>query len=429
MLRAGNQYVERGETHFEGYPVPDADARLDHINFPWNPGDVLLIASEGAGANKIEPMLLCEYKDKPLKYDPKWHGVGNSNMEIRTSNGYSPHLFPEYITDWEYFYAAGPRPGFVSRFIVGENGIRAPYWPTTATNFGGQINASSNGDLPGDIYRLIGGIVVRKKGEAPLYAGYIASAFLLPQGTNNNRVVAPGSEDVIGPTGAKGRVFLVGTRPGMLYETGTAFAPAVQIDPILPVNVRFTLDWPDGRRAMASGTGSAEGSWVGAERWILDKPGIYRFQLEADWEGYKGVMPGLPPQGGEFYVIEKDRPAGAPKLELALEEETVFSPLTGLRIAGMSTARSVFYAAVIPGAVIDQGTLEVSGGRFEYHLVPQIINHRTPTYDIFNRRTGAPDLKDVIHLTFFSKEAAPDGKNWHSFVRLIIRGNRVLYTR
>ncbi len=429
MVRINGQYFERGETHFEGYPRPGEDAVLDHINFPWNAGDVLLIASEGAGANKIEPMLLCEYRDKPLKYDPKWHGVGNTNLEIRTSNGYSPHLFPEYITDWEYFYSAGPRPGFVSRFIVGENGIRAPYWPTTATNFGGQINASSNGDLPGDIYRLIGGIVVRKAGQTPLYAGYIASAFLLPEGTNNNRVVAAGSEDVIGPTGAKGRVFLVGTRPGMLYEAGTSFAPGVQIDPILPVNVRFTLTYPDGRRVLASGAGGADGSWVGAERWTLDQPGIYRFQLEADWEGHRGVMPGLPPEGGEFYVIEKDRPADAPRLELELGQETVFSPLEGLRIAGRSTARTVYYAAVIPGAVIGQGTLEVRDGRFEYYLVPQLIHNRTPTYDILNRRTGRPDLKDVIHLTLFSQEQARDGRAWHSFVRLIVRGDRVLYTK
>ena len=89
----------------------------------------------------------------------------------------------------------------MSRFLVAEDGTRAPYWPTSPNSFGGQINASSNGDLPGDIYRLIGGVVLRQQGQAPLYAGYLSSAFLLPKGTNNNRVIAAGSEDLIGPTG------------------------------------------------------------------------------------------------------------------------------------------------------------------------------------------------------------------------------------
>ena len=71
----------------------------------------------------------------------------------------------------------------MSRFLVGESTVRAPYWPTSPNAFGGQIGASANGDQPGDIYRLFGGVVRRKpKASAPQYAGYIASAFILPGG-------------------------------------------------------------------------------------------------------------------------------------------------------------------------------------------------------------------------------------------------------
>jgi hypothetical protein len=51
---------------------------------------------------------------------------------------------------------------------------------------------------------------------------------------------------------------------------------------------------------MASGTGDRFGSFAGTERWMLDEPGIYHFHLEADWQGYKGRMPGLAPTGGEI---------------------------------------------------------------------------------------------------------------------------------
>lgn len=51
-LASGKQYLERGETHQEGYVDAEGNKFLQHINFPWNPGDVLLIAAEGQGANK-----------------------------------------------------------------------------------------------------------------------------------------------------------------------------------------------------------------------------------------------------------------------------------------------------------------------------------------------------------------------------------------
>jgi hypothetical protein len=43
--------------------------------------------------------------------------------------------------------------------------------------------------------------------------------------------------------------------------------------------------------------------------------------------------------------------------------------------------------------------------------------------------TGKPDIKDVIHLTFFARKVAPLGLPYYSFRRLIVRGNRVIYAR
>ena len=50
------QYLERGDTKDEGYVDDKGVSYLQHINFPYNAGDVLLIASEGQGADKIEPV-------------------------------------------------------------------------------------------------------------------------------------------------------------------------------------------------------------------------------------------------------------------------------------------------------------------------------------------------------------------------------------
>ena len=200
-LSVQGRLVDRGEEHFEGYNYKNGSTKLDHVNFPYNCGDSLLIASEEQSANKIVPCLIYEEKGKNTSYDSALQSTGRSNLRINTSNGLSPDMFPEYITDTAYFYASAPRPGLMGRFIVAQDNIIGPYWPTSPNSFGGQYGASNNGDLPGDIYRLLGGVVNRPKGHPPEFAGYQASAFILPNGTNNNRIIGPGDEDLPSPDG------------------------------------------------------------------------------------------------------------------------------------------------------------------------------------------------------------------------------------
>jgi len=430
MVKVGDKLVERGETHYEGFVRPnDGFRNLDHINFPYNSGDVLLIASEGDGANKIEPVLTYEIKGSGQGYDPRWQPIGNTNVRITTSNGMSPHLYPELITDLAYYYGAGPRPGFMGRFLVGEDGVRAPYWPTSATNFGGQLGASSNGDMPGTIYRLLGGVVLRPRGQPPRYAGYMASAFILPGGSNNNRVIAPGSEDLLGADGGMFRVFLVSLRPGMVYEQGTTFAPVFQIDPILPIHIHCSLKDPDGNVVKEwDGVGDGFGYFVGAGRVPLDRPGLWVYTVESEWNGYPGHVPGLPEEGGHIYVIEKPQPQGADRLRLALKGQQLFKPEEGLVVEGFSNAERVYFAAVTPGCVVDQGELPVDGGRFFYRFDPEAVHQRVPIYDIQNLRNGKKELGRIIHLTFFVRQMAADGTPYHAFARVVLRGSTAIYT-
>jgi hypothetical protein len=426
-LKIDKEFVDRGATHKEGYIDPDDDLKnLDHINFPYNQGDVLLIASEGRGANKIVPVLTCESRQEKESYDPKLQPIGLTNMMIKTSNGMSPHLYPEYITDWEYFYAAAPRPGFSSRFLVGESRTRAPYWPTSATNFGGQIGASNNGDLPGDIYRLIGGVVVRRSGRQPQYAGYMANAFILPAGSNNNRIIDPGSEDLTGADGRKARFFLVSARPGMVYEQNAVFVPFAQIDPMLPAHVRIVLRYPDGTEKKTEGTGDRLGHFVSPERWRLSRAGVYVYRITADWNGHKGYMPGLPEEGGYLFVKE-GAPPNQPGLRLALDDQQTFDVKEGLQIKGSSSAGDVYFTAIMPGAVISQGRIPVKSGSFSYLVEPSVINKRTPIYDIENKRNGRSEIGRIMHITFFSLEKPANLRPFHSYARVIIRGDTAFY--
>ncbi len=119
----------------------------------------------------------------------------------------------------------------------------------------------------------------------------------------------------------------------------------------------------------------------------------------------------------------------APEIRFNLPAESYFTPADGVHITGTTTADQVSYAAVIPGAVIEQGKLAVSGGMFTYVFDPVSINKKVPIYDIMNLVSGKPEIGKIVHLTFFSKESDPQGLPCHSFIRLIIRGQRVLYAR
>lgn len=428
-LKVKNQYVERGHTQFEGHVHENGDQHLAHVTFPYRPGDVLLIAAEGQGANKIEPVLTYRMANENPPWDPKLDGVGTTNLSVKTSNGYSPHMYPEFITDLEYYYGAAPRPGFMGRFLVGESVVRAPYWPTSPNSFGGQIGASPNGDAAGEIYRLLGGVVIRRRGAAPMYAGYMASALVLPRGSENNRVIEPGTEDLRGPMGQAARFFLVGLRPGTAFLEGSSLRAALQVDPMLPASLAVTVHYPDGRRVTASGIADRFGSFAAPSAWVLDVPGVYRYQVTGTWSGHEGRMPGLPDEGGYFFVYSSSRPAGAQGLRLDGSAHRTFSPTTGVTVTGSTSASRVYYTMLTPGAVIDQGEIPASAGRFQFHFDPQAVRGRVPVYDVTSITTGKPQLGRVVHLTLFTEERGADGTRFFDVQRLILRGATLLATR
>jgi hypothetical protein len=138
-------------------------------------------------------------------------------------------------------------------------------------------------------------------------------------------------------------------------------------------------------------------------------------------------MPGLSPSGGDLYVIEKDKPTDAPSMKLNTPEQSSFSPTGTFTISGTSSGQIINYAAVIPGAVIAQGTVPVQKGKFSYTFDPAIVARTFPTYDIVNLNNGNPEIKDVVQLTFFSAETGVNGKMYHSFARVLFRGATIYF--
>jgi len=217
---------------------------------------------------------------------------------------------------------------------------------------------------------------------------------------------------------------------------GATWKPALQIDPLLPVNISLTLTYPDGSVKNDSGTASAtDGSWAGQVQ-TLDQAGVYRCNVSAVWNGNTGTIPGLPAEGSEFYVMGT-KPAGALGLTVDRSKESIFSLATQLKIDGSSTGSSVHYALIMPGAVIAQGAVNVVDGKFEIVLDPGEINRTTPIYDLINYVSGLlwsnqassdqwMTTRKILHLSLFSKERTSDGTEYWDFHRIIVRGTTVL---
>ena len=438
LYDANKAYVDRGDTKREGSIDSSGNSKLEHIAFPYNPGDLLLMASDNQGTNKIEPVLIYENKGATTTWNSALNDIGTTNLFMQTSNGLSPHMFPEYVTARQYYYASAARPGFMARFLVADSVTRAPYWATSPNDFGGQAGSSYNGDQPGDLYRFIGGIVRQETGKTPTYAGYLSSGAILPKGTNNNRVVEPGTTDILGSKGEMARFFLTPSfRPGMTYMQNAAWKPALQIDPMLPVTVTLKLTYPDGTTIKNDGGLAVDGSWTGAAQ-TLDQPGVYRVKVSATWDGHTGTIPGLPETGGEFYVLGTPKPTGEKGgLFVDREKETVFSLSDKLRIEGRSTSTSVHYALIMPGAVIAQGEVSVLNGKFVVEIDPGAVNDSAPIYDLINYAANLlwgeqptneqwKNTRKIMHLSLFSKEKASDSTEYWDFRRIITRGTTVL---
>jgi hypothetical protein len=124
-------------------------------------------------------------------------------------------------------------------------------------------------------------------------------------------------------------------------------------------------------------------------------------------------------------VLDAQPPAGATGIQILTPDGVTFDPVQGVHILGKSTADTIHYTAVMPGAVLDQGNLTVTNGQFDYLFNPTDLHNRAQTYDITDRVTGKPSLGDVVHLSLFSEEKTPDGVVYHSFARVIVRGNQV----
>ena len=357
--------------------------------------------------------------------------VGEAPLFSSRPDGDDPHLGPSKVDLWGYSYRSVQRPLARVREEISEDNIPNPYWRFNE-RYANQIGVGANGDLPGEFKFQYGAAVLHGSAlDQPHYAVY-GSLFVLvsdddPVGT---RTFPPFQGNGGGPSGGplftlKGEdidlfMHLTGVRPGSVLETGNTFALVGAIGPTLPAQVTYTVTAPDGSRRRFSGQANEIGYYYEPEdNFIVDQLGRYTVDLQVTYDGSTsaGQVTAPFPQGhvlgtarGRFsvYVVS---PHSAPLTVDMPRHDFLTAPADFTVTASTPTEMTLtsgHMTALMPGVVLEDGSLAVEANGLTYDYDPVGLAAGVPILDV--ERFGQPVAADVVTVSLFGEGMDSEGQ-------------------
>jgi hypothetical protein len=407
---------------------------------PYYSGDVMFIAAVADGSNGIDGMLTAQFED-------------GLEVKTETANDIHPYNFPEKIKKHAYFYFSAIKPGIMARTLIADTRalFKDSYWSTSPTfnAFGRQINAGEDDDFPQDMYRFMGGVVVRdRENDKTDYGIYASCAIVIPKGSNGNRVVAPFSEPLLEVNGRQFYIFEAGApSQGVMYEVHEPIGIGGMVFPATAgINCEKKIVFPDGRQVVSQGVTNKIGVLkMSPEKIIADMPGVYKIK-ETCWQGdYRGDVIGTADGIYNIYVDDKDTKK---YFRFKNPRHFTFNPVKGLDLAGRVAADlkdvKVTYSVIMPGCVMDEGTLTVTRAGFTYKFRPEEFNAQFPNYNfsrgievdlatlnwksVLKKYLGPRRnrLADLVMMTFFLEgKDKSTNKNVYDVATVMLRGQKV----
>ncbi len=364
--------------------------------------------------------------------------IGELPYVCMTASGLPPSMDPGGVDQWGYFYTTSWRPGVGVRTQVAEDLMPVGYW-FFDDPYGFQMGNGPCGDLPGDVKMTYAGGVFRDTASGTKsYDGYASMLTLIGRDDKLGPRVLPPFDGIVpgsppsGPLvemdGRKYDAFLTfgSVAPGAVLEVGDPLSVAGVLWPPIEGTVTSTLISPSGRRrevrARAAPTGVFDCSGP-----LADEPGLWHVAATGVCSGHTSVgtiRDLLPvskwPRGGGLGVrdggfplpvvrpgsrpIAFDVPAGA----RARPPHPVV--LRGRLPEGLSAER-VGVVVSMPGQMMDETTLPVRDGVFEYVYDAESLSRRFPNLDT-RLEEGPPDAPiraawfDTVSCTFWAGEGS-----------------------
>lgn len=416
------------------------DGAAQRMYFPYHSGDVAWIA-DGRDGGMLPSLRLHDqrgnYRDWLLsRLDPPMFAAWPLEqraaqqelpVEIYTRSGaiYGPALKPDEIASAGYSYVSALRPGVSARqWVSGAESLDGlPLYWDSSDRYNQQMGAGINGDAPGDYLFLFGGVVVRNRqaalSEAAIYGAL--AVVIDDDDARGQRVFSPDRGGAGGGDG--GPLFEIGgqpvdaffhptgARPGDVLTLGRRLVISGQVAPTLPAQVAVTITSPGGSVRQFEGRANAVGYFYAPEQdFAVNEVGVWTVQIAVRHDGATSAGPMDAPilRGGVLGVSE-----GRYSVYVVPEtgEMLPWNPLlsdteipSALAYNFNFTAPEnwsdvrVYRTLSVPGFVVQDGRLNVSGRSFSYQYNPTEISSRFPNIETEGRFSG-PYVSDMRTLT------------------------------
>ncbi|MDP8223863.1 MAG: hypothetical protein P9L99_10925 [Candidatus Lernaella stagnicola] len=345
------------------------------------------------------------------------------------AHGWNPYQFPSENLLEGYTYLSVIRPGFQVLNLAYSQSHMQTYWIISPNAREVNVKTRPNGDMPGDVYRVMAGVVIKDLAAKRNYYDAYASAIVSPApGLADNAVVEPGGRPLLQING-RDQYYCLGMDTSVVYFVGDPMMLGGTVMPPAEANVSFAVTKPDGAIETVAGRSNRLGQTPAPRPVFLNQPGVYRVRVLVERDGKSGDVAGS--GDGEFFnfAVPHD---GAPLLHAALPPVSA-TPIqrdihVPLRWPAGLTDITLTHSINMPGFLLDEGQRRVSGEGMELVLRPHQWAIQYPFLETFDHGTGKPVQADTIVVVLFF-EATRGAEKVYDAIRLILRDSRLLNSR
>ncbi|MBE2183525.1 MAG: hypothetical protein IAE89_08885, partial [Anaerolineae bacterium] len=426
MVAADSRLIGRGERGVMGEnstPAPawftarqyvvaiGGDPENVIVNTPYNTGDWAFIG--GDAGDGFAPRFLIQdgggdYARWMLERGLDSSAVYQQNMPVAGTDSYS--------------YLSAVRPGVtVRQYATYGETDDLPLYADSDDPVNGQIGAGINGVASGDVIFFFNGAVIRDEEANILETAVSASTAVVianepdppPRDPPGVRVYPSGHPGAGIAYGGDQNVsmFIVplGATAGDVYTVGDRLAIAGQVAPIVPAEVQVTITAPDGSAIDYEVTANAYGYFFDpAHDLTLDQTGVWTVLLNAEFSGLASIgRLETPLSGGargaaegeyQIYVVAEDM---EPLPWNPALTDAAFPPAIPYNFSFTApedwTNVRAYRTLTMPGAVLQDGEVRLTGRNLTYIYSPDELNDSFPNVEVAGRAEGtaAADTKTL----------------------------------
>ena len=442
---------------------------------PYNGGDTLFLSSNSSEENIIEPTFSMDVKDPQLK---RRLVAAHTNASGMISQFHQP-----YKEDWLYFKdvirlsqdsfswfpANDPKLDELPVVTVGKDGLHGftnpdrrrfqaynilgivrpgfpvmtsayqsdaigLYWKASPNRFGFHLASGFNGDLPGDVYRIQAGAVLKDletgKNHYDLYASTITvqSSDVTNDSTS---ILGPGSRPISYAGGRPHKLFLAADSHDAL-EVGEKIGLGGAVFPAVRADVVWTVTKPSGAKVLVKARATHMGAVGGKPLVDVDEPGIYWVKVDVSHGELTGDFPGT--RDGRFWhcAVPRDNPV---LLRSTLGPVTRVPDAKEIRIplTWPATLKNVklSWGVLMPGQLLDQGDVRpaTNANTWEYPFDPVQVAVQFPNFDVRDFSSGEWKVGETVVFQFFLEGEDADGNKQFDALRMAMRRDKVFNYR